>query len=451
MDRECQGALVWNGKWSGWSSSPPSARFLRSFERHFASRWKGALVVPLDLGSEGRGLLVLKYERRARFSRAHLQMVEALARILGLVFANRFVDRALRERLKELTCLHAIVQVRTRRDLTTDQQLERIVEALPPAWRYPQLAGARIVIDGREFSTRTIQEDSPLLSADIHVRGEKRGVVEVFYDPGFADHEAFLGDEARLLDTAARELTLMFERKLAEEEEAKMLAQLRHADRLATIGQLSAGVAHEINEPLSSILGFAQLIREEPCLPEQALEDLRKIERAALQAREVVRSLLLFARQMPGPKEAVDLNSVVRDGLALIEPRLSRHEIELELAPSLPTIQGDSTQLRQVVVNLAANAAQAMPGGGRLTVRTRLEGDSVRLVVEDTGKGMSEEVSERAFLPFFTTKGIGEGTGLGLSVAYGIVAGYGGSIDVESEVDAGSRFTISLPVPAPTG
>jgi signal transduction histidine kinase len=413
-----------------------------------ASDWKAILLFRLDLGCRRRGLLAFKLLRRRGFGAAHIRLAEAIARIVSLVFANQFVDGARRERIKELTCLHAIAQLRTRRDLTTDEQLEGIVRTLPQAWRFQELAAARIEIDGKEFSTRVPDEGSPRLSADIKVRGEKRGVVEVFYDVhAQADDGPFVKEEASLLETVARELTLMFERKMAEEEEAKALAQLRHSDRLATIGQLSAGVAHEINEPLSSILGFAQLIRKEPCLPEQALQDLHKIEKAALQAREVLRNLLLFARQIPTPQSRIDLNQVVREALSLLQPGLAGHELEVELAPVLPPILGSATHLHQVVVNLVTNAAQATPRGGRLTVRTLLEEEAVRLVVEDTGSGMTEELSERVFLPFVTTKDVGEGTGLGLSVAHGIVTSHGGSIDVQSEPGVGSRFTVTLPVP----
>jgi signal transduction histidine kinase len=421
---------------------------LRSFEDLLASHWKAVLLFPLELGNGSRGLLALKSLRRRGFSTVHIRLVEATARIVSLVFVKRFTDGARRERIKELTCLHAIAQIRTRRDLTTDEQLERIVRTLPPACRFPELAAARIEIDGREFSTRALEAGSPRLSAEIKVRGEKRGALELAYDVNAPVDGTFLKEEASLLDTVAKELTLMFERKMAEDEEAKALAQLRHADRLATIGQLSAGVAHEINEPLSSILGFTQLILKEPCLPEQALQDLQMIEKAALQAREVMRNLLLFARQMPTPPQGwIELNQVVRDALGLLQPRMGEHELEVELEPFLPPILGNTTHLHQVVVNLVTNAAQAMPRGGRLTVRTLLEGDSVRLVVEDTGSGMTEELAEQAFLPFFTTKDVGEGTGLGLSVAHGIVTSHGGSIEVQSEPGVGSRFTVSLPVP----
>jgi signal transduction histidine kinase len=442
------GSLLWNGSWTVLSGATPSARIMRSFEHLFASNWKAALLFPLELGSHRRGLLALESSRRRGFSATRIRLVEATVRIVSLIFANRFVDGARRERIKELTCLHAIAQIRTRRDLTTDEQLERIVRTLPPACRFPELAGARIVSDGREFSTRALEPGSPSLSADIKVRGEKRGFVEIAYDVHAPlDDGPYLKEEASLLDTVAKELTLMFERKMAEDEEAKALAQLRHADRLATIGQLSAGVAHEINEPLASILGFTQLIRKELCLPEQALLDLQKIERAALQAREVVRNLLLFARQMPTPQGWIELNQVVREALSLLEPRMAGHEVKVELDPFLPPILGNSTHLHQVLVNLVTNAVQAMPRGGRLTVRTLLEGERVRLVVEDTGSGMTEELSERAFLPFFTTKEVGEGTGLGLSVAHGIVTSHGGCIEVQSEPGVGSRFTVSLPLP----
>ncbi|MGH9333159.1 MAG: sensor histidine kinase [Vicinamibacteria bacterium] len=445
--------LLWNGSWRVSSGTAPSARVLRSFERVLASHWKAALMVPLDLGDHRSGLLALKYERRVRFSDTRIRLVEATAQVFGLVFTNLFVDGARRERVKELACLHAIAQLRTHRNLTTDEQLERMVRILPPAWQYPNLAAARIVIDGRRFETRSPEEGAPKLSADIEVRGQRRGVVAVLYDTKvpLAEEGPFLREEGKLLDTVAKEIALMLERKAAEDEEAKMLAQLHHADRLATIGQLSAGVAHEINEPLSSILGFTQLIRKEPCLPEQARQDLRKIEKAALQAREVVQNLLLFARQMPIPKRPIELNRVVEDALTLLQPRLDGHEVELVLEPTLPPIVGDSTRLHQVVVNLVTNAVQAMPGRGRLFLRTFLESRSVCLVVEDTGAGMSDEVAGQVFLPFFTTKDVGEGTGLGLSVVHGIVMGHGGSIEVRSEPGVGSRFEVRFPVPSETG
>jgi signal transduction histidine kinase len=254
-----------------------------------------------------------------------------------------------------------------------------------------------------------------------------------------------------LIDTVAQQIAYLVRRRRAEADRRQLSEQLRHADRLATIGQLSAGVAHELNEPLGGILGFAQLMRKSPGLDSQLDRDLGRIEAAALHARGVVRKLMLFARQTPPGRDDVDLNRVVQEGLALLESRCAEAGIEVirRLDPALPSISADYGQLHQILVNLAVNALQAMPSGGELTVETRSAGDHVRLIVSDTGHGMTEEVRRQVFDPFFTTKDVGEGTGLGLAVVHGIVSAHGGRIELESTVGKGSRFEVRLPQHAP--
>jgi signal transduction histidine kinase len=286
-------------------------------------------------------------------------------------------------------------------------------------------------------------------SAVIIVHGKERGIVEVAYAKAMPDLDEgpFLKEERKLIDTVAAQIALIIERKQAEDERRKLQDQLRHADRLATIGQLAAGVAHELNEPLGSILGFAQLAGKNPGTSKEAASDLQRIVNAALHAREVVKKLMLFSRQMPTRKELVNLNKVVKEGLYFLESRASKAGVELvkAMAPGLPLIYADQSQLYQVLVNLAVNAVQAMPDGGMLTLRTESRDDRVLLIVEDTGIGMSEEVLGKLFMPFFTTKDINEGTGLGLSVVHGIVTSHGGEIKVNSRVGQGTRFEISLP------
>jgi signal transduction histidine kinase len=221
-----------------------------------------------------------------------------------------------------------------------------------------------------------------------------------------------------------------------------------HADRLATIGQLAAGVAHELNEPLSNILGFSQLIKKCPGLPDQAQQDIEKTIIASLHAREIVKKLMLFARRMPPHKIQVNLNQLVEEGLYFLESRCTKEGIELvqALSPDLPEIIADPAQLTQVLVNLTVNAVQAMPQGGKLTVSTYVKEGYISLVVEDNGTGMSEEVKKNIFIPFFTTKDVHQGTGLGLPVVHGIVSSHGGSIKVESQLGSGSRFEVKLPL-----
>lgn len=262
------------------------------------------------------------------------------------------------------------------------------------------------------------------------------------------DEGPFLKEERKLIDTIAREVALKIEKRHAEDERIKLQEQLRHADRLATIGQLSAGVAHELNEPLSNILGFAQLIKKYPKLSEQTRKDVEKIVKASLHAREVIKKLMIFARQMPPQKTQVNLNRIVEEGLYFLESRCTKEGIKVEhnLSPDLPEITADPAQLTQVLVNLVVNSIQAMHEGGRITIETKVYEDYVSLVVEDMGVGISKDVIKKIFIPFFTTKEIGQGTGLGLPVIHGIVSSHGGKIDVDSEVGRGSRFEVKFPI-----
>ena len=160
---------------------------------------------------------------------------------------------------------------------------------------------------------------------------------------------------------------------------------------------------------------------------------------------------MLFARQSPPEKTWLHLNLLIADGLYFIESRCRKSGIELvrQLDENLPEITADPGQIYQVLINLAVNAIQAMPDGGRLTIRTAREGSGIRLVAEDTGIGMSDEVLKNIFTPFYTTKDVGEGTGLGLSVVEGIINSHGGSITVESRLGEGTKFGVYLPLNAP--
>ncbi|HUT58403.1 MAG TPA: ATP-binding protein [Phycisphaerae bacterium] len=362
-------------------------------------------------------------------------------------------DAALRERVKELTCLYGIAQIAARPAMSLEEILPGIVGILPPAWQYPGVTHARIVLDGRTYASPGFREGSQRLAAEIVVGGVRRGSVHVFYteEKPECDDGPFLKEERSLLNAVARQVALILEHGETEEDRLKLRDQLRHADRLATIGLLAAGVAHELNEPLGNILGFAQLAKKCQGLPPQAKADMAKIEAASLHAREVIKNLLVFARQMSPQKTQVDLNSVVEESLYFLESRCAEQGIESVccLAPNLPAIHADPGQLNQVLVNLVVNALHAMPMGGELTVRTESRDDLILLIVEDTGIGMGEETIDEIFIPFFTTKDIGQGTGLGLAVVHGIVTSHGGSIKVQSKEGQGSRFEIEFPAARP--
>jgi two-component system, NtrC family, sensor kinase len=364
--------------------------------------------------------------------------------------ADRRAQVNLRERVKELTCLYGINEVMERRDLTFQENLTHIVRLLPPAWLYPDIACARIAVDDVVCAAPGFGPGADHLTADIVVRDQRRGFVEVVYTEPRPqlDEGPFLREERHLIDAVANQVAIMLERRHAEEEREQLGAQLRHADRLATIGQLAAGVAHELNEPLANVLGFAQLAGKTPDLPRTAADDLNKIVKAALHAREVISKLMLFARQKKPTRSHVKLNELVEEGLYFLVSRSDKAGVRIarRLDPDLPEIAADAGQLHQVLVNLVVNAIQATPAGGIITITTEHTGPAVTLTVADTGGGMTAEIREQVFLPFFTTKPPGEGTGLGLPVVESIVAAHSGRIEVRSEPGKGSSFRVTLPI-----
>ena len=412
--------------------------------------YRSLVLIPIHAKNERIGLLQLNSEHQDYFTEEDVEFYEGFVQTLGIALTHRRAQVELRERVKELTCLYSIAKLAENTILSLNQILQGIVELLPHAWLYPEIASARIILDGLSFSSLQFQEGVHKQTANIVASGELRGVVEVVYseEKPEVDEGPFLKEERSLLDTVALEVGLIIKRKQTEEDKEKLQEQLRHADRLATIGQLSAGVAHELNEPIGSILGFAQLIKKYPNLSEQVKQDIEKIMKASLHAREVVKKLMLFARQMPPQKIKVNLNQIVEESLYFLESRCAKEGIKVIrlLSPDLPEVTADPAQLTQVLVNIVVNAIQAMPNGGKLWIKTNVSEKFVSLTVEDTGVGMSDNVKKKIFLPFFTTKDIGQGTGLGLSVVHGIVTSHGGSINVESKIGQGTKFEIQLPI-----
>ncbi len=406
--------------------------------------------IPVSIEGENIGLLQLKSRSKNVFTVQDVKFFEGAAHTVGIALVHRRAQVELRERVKEMTCLYGIAKLQEQEDISLNRILQGIVEILPPAWLYPDIASAQIFLDGQSYRTPYYRDGIDKQSSDIVVDGQQRGTVEVVYSEKKPelDEGPFLKEERNLIDTVAREIALIIERKQTERDKERLQDQLRHADRLATIGQLSAGIAHELNEPIGSILGFAQLIQKNSEMPDQAKKDIEKIMKASLHAREVVKKLMLFARQMPPQKTRVNLNQIIQEGLYFLESRCAKEGIKVirQLAENLPEVTADPAQMTQVLVNIIVNAIQAMPGGGQLTIQTKASIKSVMVSIEDTGTGMEEKVVKQIFLPFFTTKDIGKGTGLGLAVVHGIVNSHGGSIHVDSKVNEGTRFTIKLPI-----
>jgi two-component system NtrC family sensor kinase len=271
-----------------------------------------------------------------------------------------------------------------------------------------------------------------------------------------------IGDLAQSFDKMTEELRIAnhklidwgktLEKKVEErtEEIRKMQSHLIQQEKLASLGKLAAGIAHEINNPLGGILIYSHLLLEEADKGGPEQENLKKIVKETTRCKDIVKSLLQFARPRDPEMIQTDVNEILENSLSIMERQALFQNIELKKKYSndLPKIVADSTQLQQVFMNIILNGAEAMDGNGKFTIKTSLGRDKKNIHIEfnDTGHGINEEDKKRLFEPFFTTKEVGKGTGLGLAISYSIIQKHKGTIKVKSEVGKGSTFTVVIPI-----
>jgi len=271
---------------------------------------------------------------------------------------------------------------------------------------------------------------------------------------------AFLGVlTAMLIDRFEKEEKAHAELNIAHQELSTYVQQLKEsqeqliqAEKLTSLGQMAASIAHEINNPLAGVLVYTQLLSKkvagDTLKEEEALDYLSKMEAEVSRCSRIIRNLLDFARQKELMLRLVDINQVIEQVLAMVghQAQLQNIEVVKEFSPSLPKVMADFDQLQQVFINLTLNAIQAMPDGGKLTLRSSAVDGEVRIDVQDTGCGIPKENLNKLFTPFFTTKAKGKGVGLGLAVVHGIIERHKGRTKVQSEVGRGTTFSVYLGV-----
>ncbi len=293
------------------------------------------------------------------------------------------------------------------------------------------------------------QEIIGIMSVDNKVSNRPFADNDLYMLSALADYAGIAIVNAQLygeVKAFSEELEKKVEERTKELQEAQ--TQLIQSEKLASIGQLAAGVAHEINNPLGVMLGFTQVMLKKLPGEDPFRKPLISIEREGLRCKKIIQGLLDFSRRSTPTLQPLDLNESVEAACKLIEHQITIDNVRLikGFAPNLPSIEGDTNQLQQVFVNLIINAYQSMPQGGDLRITTRTVGNQVQAIFADAGVGIRPEDLKHIFDPFFTTKEVGKGTGLGLSVSYGIIKSHGGRIEVDSQEGVGTRFVVSLPV-----
>ena len=310
---------------------------------------------------------------------------------------------------------------------------------------------------------------NPILVAYVWLRETPwvlmvRQPLDIAYAQVYRSRTAMIASTAAIMAVMGFLVWMMTDRLLkgaqaTAESHEKLQSELIHASKMASVGELAAGIAHEINNPLAVVVATTGVIRDlfDPefdlqWTPETIREELANIDKAVFRARGVTQTLLKFSRRNPPRLVLGNLNNILDEvvgGLKEQEFHVSNIKLVRDYAPDLPEIPIDADQMGQVFLNLINNAGDAIDGAGTITLTTRHDDSSARVTVTDTGVGMTSEVMQHVFLPFYTTKEVGKGTGLGLSVSSSIIESFGGRIEVQSMPGAGSSFTVVLPVNQP--
>jgi len=399
---------------------------------------RAVVVIPLQRRGECIGAIMLVARAPRSFTESELSHVEAMADLLSVALANADLLETLRK---------AEWRFRTLFRVAPDAVLTlfasgRIAEANDAVRDILGLYPAQVV--GRTLEEFVTEEEIARFRAELgKVLGGAPTRLELHLR-----HEAgirVVALAARLLPETDPPMILILGRDMTAERE--MRARLAETERLAAVGELVAGVAHEVNNPLCTISAFAQLLQRDGAITADQRESVDIIASETMRASQVLRDLLTFARRSESDSAAIQVNELIERTMRLRSYEMSSLGIATEqtLANELPMVQGDPRQLQQVLLNLVTNAIQAMEplGGGSLRVATRRHEDRVLIEVADTGPGIPAEARAHVFEPFFTTKR--DGTGLGLSVSYGIVAAHGGSISIAHTGPGGTMFRVTLP------
>ncbi|WP_158841801.1 sensor histidine kinase [Polaribacter sp. L3A8] len=358
------------------------------------------------------------------------------------------LEDKLKERIKELTCLYRVSSLIRESDFNNVAVLlKEIAISLKEAIRFPEEAFVEIKVDGITVVAGKKIEDVIFIISAIKTFSHIKGAVTVGYSKQKFSENAFLKEEKLLLKKIALEIGDFLEREQIKEKEKIAQSQIERAGRLTILGQITAGIAHELNTPLANILGFTELLKERYKEDEIGSEDLEKVINSAIYSREVVKKLMFFSCEMPQQMTSININLIIDESIRLLNPNFTKKNISYTISFSSDEVylKVDKIQLTQVIFNLVMNAIYFSPVNGEINLDVKEKRKIVEIKISDQGEGISKENSENIFNPFFTTKPVGDGAGLGLSVVHGIIKSHKGAITHEPNSPKGTIFVVRFP------
>lgn len=356
-------------------------------------------------------------------------------------------EAKLKERVKELTCLYEVTSIIVNSDYDhIESSLQSIAYCLKRGWQFEDDTEVLISVCDYNIQTKDFDPKMIKLVSEVMIFNEVEGKIEVGYPSDKYHISDFLEEEQALLDNISLAVGQLLERKNIRDREIIAKRQMERADRLHILGEITAGIAHELNTPLANILGFAELLKEKVRHTENR-SDLQKIIDNTIFSREIVKKLMFFACEMPQEMKIIQCVPAIESVLKLMEPSLKAKKISLITSFTVHpiAIKSDTVQLTQVLFNLIMNAVYYSPIGGQIGVKVRETKDHVQISIADEGMGIPDEHKDKVFEPFFTSKPIGEGSGLGLSAVHGIMKSHKGSITHQPNQPKGTIFKVNFP------
>ena len=356
-------------------------------------------------------------------------------------------EEKLKERVKELTCLYEISKTISRSGSIEKKVLKRIISSTKKAWRYSEDTHVEIQVPGYTLSTSQPQAESVYQTGDISIANVCVGFIKVHYPKNKYTAADFLKEEQKLLDTIAFEIGNYLEKFQNIEKKQLLMRTVERIDRLSVLGEMTAGIAHELNTPLGNILGYAELIKSSNTDPEIA-SDIVTVINSVVYCREIVKKLMYFSREMPQQLQLKEIKPIVIFVMSFLKQNFQEKSMKSEVLFKNDNIMAkiDSVQIKQVLFNLIINAIHASPKKSIIKIVIESDEKDLSITIEDQGKGIPDTIKQKIFEPFFTTKPTSDSCGLGLSVVHGIVTNHNGEIYVQDNTPVGTKFLIKIPL-----